>query len=153
MKVQKVFVTVVSLLTLPTFAAVATSLLDVVDVQTATPQALTQALQNAPDANATDAVGRTALMLAAAANPDATVVALLIKAGARVNARGPQGWTALMMAAYNNPNPQVVISLLKAGADPKLRSQAGHTALDYGRDNLSLKGSGALRMLEAVTPK
>jgi len=153
MKVPGVFIAFWGLLTLPVFGAPASSLLDIVDVQTATPEAVQQALKSAPDLNATDAAGRTALMLAAAANPDPAVVTVLIKAGGRVNARGPQDWTALMMAAYSNSNPQVVVSLLKAGADPKLRSQAGRTALVYGQDNPSLNGSEALRMLQAVTPK
>jgi ankyrin repeat protein len=153
MKVPGVFIAFWGFVTLPAFGAPASSLLDIVDVQTATPEAVQQALKSTPDPNATDDIGRSALMLAAAANPDAAVVTVLIKAGARVNARGPHGWTALMMAAYSNPNPQIVVSLLKAGADPKLRSQAGNTALVYGQDNSSLKGSQAWRMLQAVTLK
>ena len=147
MKVHTVLIFLCSFLALPVAAATATSLLDLVDVTTAKPDAIRQAVQNGADPNATDSVGRTALMLAAAWNPDPDAIAALVKAGARVNARGPQGWTALMMAAYNNPNPQVVIGLLKAGADPKLRSQAGRTAFVYGQDNPALRGTEAMRML------
>ena len=62
-------------------------------------------------------------MRAATWKPDPQVIAVLVKAGAKIDTRGPQGWTALFMAAYNNPNPQVVIALLKAGADPIWQSR------------------------------
>ncbi len=82
-------------------------------------------------------------MLAAASNPETAVISTLLKAGAKVNARGPNGWTALMMAAYNNPNPAVVETLLKAGADGRIRSGAGETAYDYSRENEKVVASPA----------
>ena len=133
----------------PTIAAAqATDLVSI--AATGKPEEIRQALANGGKPNAQDAVGRTALMLAAAWNPDPQVIAMLVKAGASINARGPRGWTALMMAAYNNPNPDVVLALLDAGADARLRSDAGWTAFVYGQENDALKGSAALARLRAA---
>jgi len=43
----------------------------------------------APILDAVDAAGRTALMLAAPSNPDPLVISVLVKGGAKVNARSP----------------------------------------------------------------
>lgn len=73
--------------------------------------------------------GWTGLMLAARYNPDADVVAELVKAGVKVNAEA-NGVTALMLSA-RNPNPSVTAVLLKAGADAGAKDASGWTALMY----------------------
>ncbi len=89
-------------------------------VRDATPQSVQAAL---------DAGGISPLMRAAASNPDAQVIAVLLKAGARLEARSTGQETALMYAAGTNANPAVAGALLEAGADPAARSKTGMTAL------------------------
>lgn len=60
------------------------------------------------------------------------VMALLLDAGAHVNARSPNGTTPLMMAAHYG-NAAAVKRLLEAGADPQLKNQLGLNALDFAR--------------------
>jgi ankyrin repeat protein len=129
-------------------ASAAPSLVDI--AETATADQVRQAAQAGADANAVDAVGRSVLMLAAAYNPDPAVITALVKAGAKVNFRGPRAWTALMMAAYNNPNPAVVEVLLASGANGKLKSDAGYTAFSYAQENEKLKGTAAYTRLRAA---
>jgi ankyrin repeat protein len=57
------------------------------------------------------------LELAATYNTDASVVELLLRAGAKVNAVSEYGATALQGAVSWNPNPEVTRLLLAAGAD------------------------------------
>ena len=72
--------------------------------------------------------GPTALMLAAERG-HAEVVAPLLQAGARIDARSADGWTALMQAAYGR-HAKAAQALLDAGADPTLREDRyGNTAL------------------------
>ena len=125
----------------------ANSLLD--QAETASAEQLQEAIK-AGNVNAVDDVGRTVLMHAAAHNPDPQVIALLVRAGAKVNTRGPRQWTALMMAAYGNTNPAVVDALLAAGANAALRSDARETAADYAQDNDALKGTPTLAKLRAA---
>ena len=110
-------------------------------------QEIQAALQEGADPNARNEEDRTALMLAAAGNPDAEAVSILLKAGARVNETRRDGWTALMEAAAFNRNPKVLSLLLKAGADPKAKNKDGRTALALAR----AKGNkAAVKVLEAV---
>ena len=110
-------------------------------------QEIRAALQEGADPNARNEEDRTALMLAAAGNPDAEVVSILLKAGARVNETRRNGWTALMEAAAFNRNPKVLSLLLKAGADTKAKNKDGRTALALAR----AKGNkAAIKVLEAV---
>lgn len=147
LKARRLLIALYGVVALSPLGALAPDLLDL--AASATPAEIQQAASGGADPNATDGVGRTVLMLAAASNPDPAVISALLKAGARVNARGPQGWTALIMAAYSNPNPEVVLALLAGGANPRLRSAAGRTAFEYAQDNDTLKGTEALRKLRA----
>jgi ankyrin repeat protein len=79
-------------------------------------------LDHGADANASDFLGRTALMYAARSDASsAEVVKLLLEHGADVNAKdkhvnaGDEGWTALDMAKQNG-NETVAAMLVKAGA-------------------------------------
>lgn len=94
--------------------------------------------------------GRTALMYAAALNPTADVLDILLKAGSEVNARTDEGWTALTWAVSKNPNQKIIIKLLDAGTDPKL-GRLGKKALDFAKNRADLKGTEALRRLEAAS--
>ena len=58
----------------------------------------------------------------AASNPNPEVAAVLLEAGADVNARSLNGWTPLHNAA-GNPNSAVLAVLLEAGADPTKRGR------------------------------
>ncbi len=72
--------------------------------------------------------GRTALMLAAERGY-AEVIAPLLQAGARIDARSADGWTALMQAAHGR-HAKAARRLLDAGADTDLREDSyGNTAL------------------------
>ena len=95
----------------------------------------------------------TPLMLAALENPHPAVIRALVEAGADVNAYEAYetGRTALIIAAQNNPEPGVILALLDAGAEPGLKDGEGRTALDYARANEDLRGTEALRRLEAGT--
>jgi ankyrin repeat protein len=59
--------------------------------------------------------------------------------------------TPLMDAARRNPNPEVISVLLKAGADVNTKDNEGKTALDYAKENEELKGTQAIKELEAAT--
>lgn len=97
--------------------------------QSGSPQEVAMAIEAGEDANAQDADGTTALMLAAAFNEDAGVVKVLVDAGANVNARDLNGVTPLMYAANFNENPSVARILIEAGADVNLQSVRKITAL------------------------
>ena len=60
------------------------------------------------------------------------VMALLLEAGAQINARSPNGTTPLMMAAHYG-NAAAVKFLLEAGADTSLKNQLGLSALDFAK--------------------
>jgi ankyrin repeat protein len=76
--------------------------------------------------------GCTALIYAATdSNP--AVAALLLKAGADVNARGTDGRTTLMSAVTGAGTIDTIRILLEAGADPSLKDDSGLTALDMVR--------------------
>jgi ankyrin repeat protein len=71
-------------------ASSASSAPNLVDIaETATLEQIRQAVQAGADVNAVDSAGRSVLMLAAASNPDPAVISALVKAGAKVNFRGP----------------------------------------------------------------
>jgi uncharacterized protein len=75
----------------------------------------------------------TALMFAAHAGK-ATIVALLLEAGADVNHVNKNGHTPLMSASANGFR-NTVEQLLKFNADITPRDAEGNTALDYAREN------------------
>ncbi len=82
----------------------------------------------AVDALSTNAMQNTPLHAAAAGGSMASV-ALLLDAGADVNARQHGGWTALHAAAQNG-NHEMVKLLLSHGADPGLRAENNQSPLD-----------------------
>ncbi|WP_462363520.1 ankyrin repeat domain-containing protein, partial [Pyramidobacter porci] len=79
--------------------------------------------------------GLTPLMWAAQYNAHPDVVGVLMKWGARENARDGRGRTALILAASANGNPKVLSALLAHGARVDYRDVDGKTALDYAQAN------------------
>jgi hypothetical protein len=63
------------------------------------------------------------------------IINILLKAGAKVNAKDSDGLTPLMNAAMHNENLDVITTLLKAGADVNAKSKDGTTPLMCVRDN------------------
>lgn len=57
------------------------------------------------------------------------VVAALLAAGGKPNARDEAGWTALLGAAGYNLNPSVIEALIEGGADVNARGPRGWTPL------------------------
>ncbi|MCR5347791.1 MAG: ankyrin repeat domain-containing protein [Fretibacterium sp.] len=110
-------------------------------------QEILTALQNGANPNAKNGSGRTALMLAAARNPNAEVISILLKAGAKLNTKRKDGWTALMEAAAFNQNPEIISILMDAGADINAKNRAGRTALDLAQ---AKNNKNAVKALEAA---
>lgn len=79
--------------------------------------------------------GMTPLMYAAHNNTNAGVISVLMKWGARENARDDRGRTALIHAAQYSKNPQVLTELLTQGARVDYRDIEGKNALDYAQTN------------------
>ncbi len=80
------------------------------------------------DPNHTNALGQTALMIAAE-NGEADTVQALLDAGAQVDAADPEGATALHVACWRG-DTNIVARLLAAGAKLDATNQAGRTPLD-----------------------
>ncbi len=116
-------------------------------VKTGTSQSVQAAISKGADVNAHDNIGWTALMAAAARNPNPEVITTLLKAGADIKARDTDGSTPLMYAARFNQNSEVITTLLNAGADVKAKDSTGKTAFDYSKDNETLEGSDAYSKL------
>ena len=72
--------------------------------------------------------GETPLILAARTNRNPTVLSMLLKAGANVNATNSLGETALMGTAWKG-TPESMQLLLEAGADINARSSIGRNVL------------------------
>lgn len=68
----------------------------------------------------------------AASGPDASLPTLLLDRGARIEAPSPNRTTALMMAARYGA-PDAAERLLARGADPRARNDLGLTAADFAR--------------------
>jgi quinoprotein dehydrogenase-associated probable ABC transporter substrate-binding protein len=79
--------------------------------------------------------GYTPLMLASIVGSEETVD-LLLKHGAKVNAKNSGGITALMIVAANNQS-KIAAALLAAGADAAAKSDDGRTALSIAQANNS----------------
>ena len=98
-------------------------------VKTGLPEDIEKALNQGAVINARDSInGWTPLMYAARFNQNPEVLALLLKSGARINARANDGSTPLICAAAYNPNKEVISVLLKNGAHIDDRAN-GWTAL------------------------
>ena len=96
---------------------------------TGTVQEVREALRYSNEVNKRDASGVSTLMLAAGSNHDPGVIAVLISAGANINAHNTSGETALFYAAQSNPNPELISALLAAGAALEDRDALGRTPL------------------------
>jgi len=78
------------------------------------------------------AIGLLTPLLSAAPYGNYETVALLVNAGANVNAKDVRGMTPLAMAVISDrPDPRNVRLLLAKGADPGLRSKNGESAVDW----------------------
>ncbi len=74
-------------------------------------------------------------LLEAAAQGDASSVALLLDRGADIAARDDEGWTPLHWAAESNEKPAVAALLLARGADIEARDDDGFTPLHVAAAN------------------
>jgi ankyrin repeat protein len=106
---------------------------------TGTPQDVQAVIASGADVNAQDRSGWTALMYAAARNPDPEVTAVLLGAGADVKARNKNGMTALLAASVTNPAPGVIGAIVRAGADVNAQDKDGASALMFAASAASTK--------------
>lgn len=131
-----------------------TPLIEAVKKKTADEYVVGTLLQNGADVNARDEQGRSVLMLAAMHNPHPAVIFMLVKSGAKVNARTPDtGQTALFFAVRYNSSPEVVITLLNNGADQEIEDIFHKTAYDYIDRNPKIKESEAEFLFKDYTPE
>ena len=114
-----------------------------------TPEAVKILINAGAIVKARNSIGMTAVLYAAMNNPNPEVVNILIEAGAD-DIPNNNGRNSVMLAAMMN-NAEVVDALIKAGAEVHARDVDGKTALYYARENDKLKGTEALRKLEALS--
>ena len=95
-------------------------------------------------------IGGTALDWAAYCGKNPEVVALLLKAGANVEVCTENGMSPLTWAAGDN-SPEIVLLLLNAGANAKVKDNNGLLAVDYAKFNMKIRGTEALKKLEAAS--
>jgi ankyrin repeat protein len=91
-------------------------------------------------------------LIVAGATGRARIVALLLHAGADVNATDARGTTALMLAAENVDTAATVDALLEAGSDPNLKDKEGRTALQIAERSQRLNRSGAEEVINLLKP-
>ncbi len=126
---KQVFLAAILLFTVcsTAFADEANILLDRNQLRRITAEEYSAAIRNAPDVNARDKAGFTALHLAAEFGTPEIITALL-DAGAKVDAGDKYGSTALLAAATYG-TPEHIAALLDAGANVNARTMNGLTAL------------------------
>ena len=95
--------------------------------ESASPQDVRQCLEAGADLD--DMYWGHLFHTAARFSPDPAVIAVLIEAGADVDARNADGGTPLHSAAAGNTHTDVIAALLEAGADPNARDLDGQTPL------------------------
>lgn len=103
--------------------------------------------EKAPDIDARDATGMTALIWVAAANARAAMEVLLAR-GAQIEAQSKDGRTALMWAASTGAE-NAIQSLIEGGANPAAQDPAGRRALDWARALGQTEAANQLAALEA----
>jgi len=115
-------------------------------------------LESGAEIDARDNNGRTPLIesVRTPINPNfADFTKLLVERGADINARDNDGYTVLMEAARRPLFPalvkEIIQFLVERGADVKIRSNAGSMAVDIARNNITLRDSDVLRMLEELS--
>ena len=124
--------TLIAVCVLPSAAAGESFL---VTVKTATLTEVRQSVRDGADVNDRDAFGCTALMTAAAFNPDPAVVLWLVECGAELSSVDLRGDTVLMYS-LQNPNPMLPATLLRAGSLVNVPGGSGVTVLMVAlRDN------------------
>ena len=77
---------------------------------------------------------------------------LLVKLGAKINAKDEDGWTPLMYAASVCVD-QYIISLVNLGADVNARNNDGDTALTLARNSHNWSKDGTVSLLESLGAK
>ena len=79
-------------------------------------------------------IGWMTPLLLAVPQANYEVVEMLVKAGAKVDAKDIRGLTPLVLAvATDHADPRIVRFLLENGADPRIVSEEGETVLDWAR--------------------
>lgn len=81
--------------------------------------------------------GTTPLISAAQSNDNVHVLKVLLRNGAKINARTADGRTALMWAAGRSENPEIIQALISAGCNITTKDNQGRTALYYLKKNRS----------------
>ena len=114
------------------FADATSVLLDRDKVRSMSAEEFAAAVRSAPDVNARDKKGWTALHIAAFGGTSDNIAALL-EAGSDVNARTTaKGFTPLHIAAgFGTRYPEMITALLNAGANVEARDKNGWTALRF----------------------
>ena len=98
-------------------------------------------------------IGWMTPLLLAVPQAEYPVVEMLVKAGAKVNAKDIRGLTPLVLAvATDHANARIVRFLLENGADPKIVSEDGETVLDWARKYRNPEVMRALGLAPEVLP-
>ena len=140
MKNLKIFfaVILVTLTASIAFGDATDELIDAIFDEKATVGQIQTLIQNGANVNAFFMAGYgekqrvSVLMSAIAETQNVDIIKVLLRTGARVNAKSSYGITALMFAAGNTPNAaEIVKILLEKGARVNDRDSSGSTALIY----------------------
>jgi len=98
-------------------------------------------------------IGWMTPLLLAVPQAEYPVVEMLVKAGAKVNAKDIRGLTPLALAvATDHADARIVRYLLENGADPKIVSEDGETVLDWARKYRNPEVMRALGMAPEKLP-